>query len=144
MASRNDADASIDSAMEALITAYRSVLAAESAGSDVTALTVRLNEAHELLTQARESYSSGDYESALDYASQSKLLSEGIILEAERLVVEANSMSQIRTAVFFVGIPLVLIVLVAGGYYVFRIVRKRSVEGIMMKRVRVVEEERED
>ncbi len=144
MAPKIDANTSIDGARQALLTAYRSVLAAESAGADVTALTERLNEALDLLTRAQESYDSGDYASASDYASGSKQLSDSVILEAERLVVEAKSMSQIRTVAFFVGVPVVLLVLVASGYYGFKMMRKRSVEGIMKKRVRILEEEKED
>jgi len=144
MISRSDANAGIDGAGQALLTAYRSVLAAESAGADVTALTERLNEALTLLTRARESYSSGDYISTSDYASRSKQLSDGVVLEAERLVIDANRMSQIRTLAFFVGVPLALVILVVGGYYGFRIMRKRSVEGIMKKRVRILREEKED
>jgi hypothetical protein len=144
MISKNDANTGIDGASQALLAAYRSILAAESAGADVTALTGRLNEALDLLTRARESYGSGDYISASDCASRSKLLSDGVVLEAERLVADAKGMSQIRTVIFFVGVPLVLVLLVAGGYYGFRIMRKRSVEGIMKKRVRILKEEKED
>lgn len=143
MVSRDDARTVIDSAEQALLIAYRNVLAAESAGADITALVGSLNEALDLLTQAKESYDSGDYASALDYSLRSKQLSDKVTLDAEQLKVEAEQASQVSAAAFFIGIPLLLVALVVVGYYGFKIMRERSVEGIMKKGIKVSEEERE-
>jgi len=141
-ASRDDARASIDSAEQALLAAYQGVLAAESAGADVTTLVEMLNEALDLLAQARESLELGDYNSTLEYASQSRQLSDQVISEAAELKVQAEGMSQFWAIASIVGIPLVLVVFGAACYYGYKILRKRSVEGIMKKRIKVLREEK--
>lgn len=143
MVSRDDARTVIDSAELTLLIAYRNVLAAESAGADITALVESLNEAVDLLNQAKESYDSGDYASALDHSSRSKELSEKVTSEAEQLKAEAERTSQISAAAFFIGVPLLLVALVVAGYYGFKMMRERSVEEIMKKGIKVSEEENE-
>ena len=144
IASRDDARASIGSAEQALLDAYQGVLAAESAGADVTTLVETLNEALDLLSQARESLDIGDYSSSLGYASQSKQLSDQVISEAAQLKVQAEGMSQFWAIASIVGVPLVLVVLGAACYYGYKILRKRSVEGIMKKRIKVLKKEKRE
>ncbi len=142
--SRDDARGSIDSAEQALLDAYRGVLAAESVGADVADLVEKLNEALSLLSQARESFELGDYVSASDYASRSKQLSDQVISAAVQLKADAERMSQFWAVASIVGVPLILAALGAAGYYGFKILRRRSVEGIMKKRIKVLKEEKEE
>jgi hypothetical protein len=51
---------------------FDEVRQAESAGVDVTALVATLNNAAELLTKAKLAYASNNFDSAFDYASQSR------------------------------------------------------------------------
>jgi len=143
-ASRDEARTEIDRAEEALLTAYRKVLEAEASGADVTTLVDESNSALDLLCNARESYDSGDYASALEYSSRSIQISRRVASDAEELKAEAERVAQIQTTALFIGVPLVILVVIAAGYRGFQIIRRRRVEEIMKKRVRVVEEEVEE
>ncbi len=81
-ASQESAENAISSAKDAVKNCYYAVKQAESAGANVDALMVTLNDAAGLLSQAELAYASNDYDSAYTYATQSQNKLTGFISQA--------------------------------------------------------------
>jgi hypothetical protein len=71
LAAQTDAAAAIASAKEQIVTCYQAARDAEGAGANITSLTVILNDAGSLLSQAELAYSMNDSDAARDFAVQS-------------------------------------------------------------------------
>lgn len=71
-ADQGSAQNAISSAESTMKSCFNEVRQAESSGVDVTALLATLNNAAELLTKAKLAYASNNFDSAFDYASQSR------------------------------------------------------------------------
>ena len=80
-----EAASALVSAEGAVVSAYQAVLEADEAGANVSGLLVRLNEAGEFLTHARMAYRVEDFDSALDFAVQSRERLNGFVVEADAL-----------------------------------------------------------
>lgn len=72
LADQGSAQNAISSAEGTMKNCYDAATQAEAAGADVTALVATLNSAAELLSKAKLAYASSNFDSAFDYASQSR------------------------------------------------------------------------
>jgi hypothetical protein len=71
-ADQESAQTAISSAKTTIKSCYDAVNEAETAGANIDALTVTLNDAAGLLSKAELAYASNENDSAFDYANQSK------------------------------------------------------------------------
>jgi len=81
-ASHYEADGSIRLAEESLSVAFKTVLGAEAAGANVSALIVRLNEAAGLLSGAEVQVKNGGFSEAIGLAGRSAKIAEDVRDEA--------------------------------------------------------------
>lgn len=109
VAGQSDAASNISAAKVELSNCYASVKVAEAKGANVTGLIATLNDAGELLTRAELAYLAKDYDSAADFAQQSKDKLDGFNQAANSLKADAM---QSGNVVFFVDALLVAIALV--------------------------------
>ena len=103
--------------------AYDAVLGAENFDADVSGLLVRLNDAAELLSNARMAFDVGDFGGAEGYAESASELSYVVMREAkllENTAADARVNSSWRNLVIsIVGVSVVIISSVA-GYKLFK------------------------
>jgi len=103
--------------------AYEAVLDAESADADVSGLLVRLNDAAELLSEARMAFDGGDFDEAAGFAESMSEVGYEIVDEAELLEIEAAK-ARVHSSWGFLAISVlgVSVVVVASvlGYSFFK------------------------
>jgi hypothetical protein len=80
-----EADYSIAEAEERVVVCYRAVADADGAGANVTGLLGVLDEAGLLLSRADLAYMAGDFDSAFDFAVESREVLDGFVVEADAL-----------------------------------------------------------
>ena len=85
MAEQWSAQPAISSAKNTIKSCYDAVKESEAAGANIDFLMVTLNDAAGLLSKAELAYASNDYNSAVDYASQSKNKLNNFIPQANAL-----------------------------------------------------------
>jgi hypothetical protein len=81
----DDARLAVATARGKIVDCYNAVLEAEKAGANVTTLLGKLNDAGELLSKADLAYSTGNFDSAHEFALQSQAGLNGFIEEANVL-----------------------------------------------------------
>ena len=117
------AASSISEAELSMGQAYEAVLDAESADADVSGLLVRLNDAAELLSEARMAFDVGDFDEASGYAESMSDVGYEIVDEAELLEIEAAK-ARVHSSWGFLAISVlgVSVVVVASvlGYSFFK------------------------
>ena len=120
---QEDAASSISEAELWMVQAYEAVLDAESADADVSGLLVRLNDAAELLSEARMAFDVGDFEEASGYAESTSAVGYEVLDEAELLEIEAAN-ARVQSSWGFLGISvlgvLVVVVVSVWGYRFFK------------------------
>lgn len=120
-----DARSAIVAAENRVVDCYTAVLDAEEAGANVTGLLRVLNEAGELLSWAKLTYSAGDFDSALDFAVRSQEKLNGIVAETDLLRKTAAQQRywdfMFNVAGSFVGTGLV----VCGGFVVWFLLKRK-------------------
>jgi hypothetical protein len=136
----SDTRKAIDAARDALYIAYDSVLDAERAGADVTKLVGDLNAALELLNTAEDYYARGDNGGALSYATQSKSISDQVVIEAKQLKAQAIEAANQRRIIVGFSVSVIIIAICVGLFYGWKLYRQKSREKILKMRVRVMEE----
>jgi hypothetical protein len=109
MAEQGSAQTAISSAKNNIKSCFDAVKESEAAGANIDFLMVILNDAAGLLSKAELAYASNDYNSAFDYASQSKNKLNNFIPQATALKVTAIKNSNQN----FITIVLSLVVSVA-------------------------------
>jgi hypothetical protein len=122
LAQQNDA---ISAAQNKLVQCYDAAKAAESAGANISQLTIKLNNAGSLLSRAQLAYSRGDFESASSLAVQSQNELAGFVSDANSLKASA---SQSRTNDFMlnvVGSIAGTIAVLVGSFVVWRFLKKK-------------------
>ena len=72
VSAQGDAAAAISSAKSTVLSCYNAAKDAETAGANITTLTVTLNDAGSLLSRAELAYSTGDFAAATSFAVQSQ------------------------------------------------------------------------
>ena len=131
---QEDAVSSISEAELWMDQAYKAVLDAESADANVSGLLVMLNNAAELLSEARMSFDVGDFDDASGYAESTSEASYGIADEAKMLEAEASNArvqsSLVFLAISVVGVSVVVVASVFGyrffkRYYYSRLAKMR-------------------
>ena len=102
----------IDEADRAVVSAYDKVLVAERAGADVSLLAGKLNNACDLLVQARVSYDNGDFDNARRYADLCIGICSGVEDEAVYLkdIAEVRSFWGLRINITYSVSAIILIV----------------------------------
>ena len=124
-AQQNDAASAISAAQNNLIHCYDAAKAAESAGANISQLTVRLNSAGLLLTRAEWAYSIGNFGLASNLAVQSQNELDSFISDANSLKASA---AQSRTYDFLlnvVGSILGTVAVVVGSFVVWRFFKRK-------------------
>ena len=126
-----DAGSAIAVAEERIVVCYRAVAGADEAGADTTALLAVLDEAGLLLSKARANltyslaYNMSEFDSAFDFALQSKEMLEGVDVEADVL---RDAAVQQRYWDFMVNIAGSLVgamVVVCGGLVVWFLLKRK-------------------
>jgi hypothetical protein len=95
LANQGSAEAQISSARNLIKDCYFSVKEAEATGANISALMFTLNEAGILLSQAEMAYSAKEYNSAENYARQSKNKLNDFIFQATTLTQTASSIASL-------------------------------------------------
>jgi hypothetical protein len=83
--SQNQAASALDNAEAAVTSSYQAVLKAQESGANVSSLLAQLNEAGWFLARAHVAYKSGDFDSALKFATQSQQELNGFVDDADAL-----------------------------------------------------------
>jgi hypothetical protein len=126
LAQQNDA---ISTAQNKLVQCYDAAKAAESAGANISQLTIKLNNAGSLLSRAQLAYSSGDSASASNLAAQSQNELDGFVSDANSLQASA---SQSRTFDFLlnvVGSIAGTVAVFVGSFFVWRFLKRKYGNG---------------
>jgi len=117
------AASSISEAEWSMAQAYEAVLDAESADADVSGLLVRLNDAAELLSEARMAFDVGDFDEASGYAESTSEVGYEIVDDAELLEIEAAK-ARVHSSWGFLAISVLGVSVVVGasvlGYRLFK------------------------
>jgi hypothetical protein len=112
-------------AKEALVSAYNAVLEAEEAGANVSGLLGRLNVGGEYLAEAYAYIRLGDFESAGRFAGLCVEEVEGVRSEAGGLREEAHGWWTLDVIVKVIWSVVGVVVVVVGGFVVWRIFKRR-------------------
>ncbi len=127
---QGDAATEIQSGQTQLTNAYQSAVQAEQAGANITELTVTLNTAGSLLSQAEHAYSTADFNAAQNLAVQSQVKLDGFTAQANTLKENA---SQQRTEDFWIYLvaPILgsIAVVIIGFAVWFSLKRKYAASG---------------
>jgi len=83
--SEAEAASALATSENAVFSAYQAVLKAEEAGANISSLLVPLNEAGWFLNHAQIAFKSGDFDSALEYATQCQEELNGFATDADVL-----------------------------------------------------------
>lgn len=89
VATADEAQAAIDVAQARLVTCYEATVQAENAGGNVTELASVLNGASAFLSQARVASENGEYDLAVNFASNCTDILEGFAERADTLAISA-------------------------------------------------------
>lgn len=131
VACQGSAQSAINSAKNSLNTCYQAVVAAESAGANVTSLMATLNQATALLSQAELANEAQDNDDAYRYASQSQSELNGLTDQAAALEQEAIAGAAQNSQSNMLRLLVSLIIFVSGVSAWFMLYRRerRSIHG---------------
>ena len=90
-ADQNGAANAIANARNQILTCFDAIRKTETAGANITELTVILNRAGSLLSQAEFAFSTEDFAAAEDYAAQSQVELANFVSEADALLFSAST-----------------------------------------------------
>lgn len=114
-----------------VISAYEAVLKAEQAGTNVSALLVRLSDAGERLAEAEVAFRQGDFDESVRLADLCSGISEDVESEAGTLWLQAFMGwyfdLRLKMAVSVVG----MVVVGLGGFAVWRVFKTRYYRGVL-------------
>jgi hypothetical protein len=128
---------SISEAELSMAQAYEAVLDAERVDADVSGLLVQLNDAVELLSEARMAFDAGDFDEAAGYAESTSEVGYDVADEAELLEMEAAN-AQVHNSwgylvISALGVSVVVIAYVVG----YRFFKRRYYRRLSKMRPRV-------
>jgi hypothetical protein len=106
---------------------YTAALAAENTGANISQLTLTLNSAGVLLSNAEHAYATGDSEEAQRLATQSQDLLINFISEASTLEDSAKQATSLDFLINVVGSVVGTIVVIIGSIIVWVLLKKKSV-----------------
>ncbi len=125
--SQADAPGAIAFAKNQLLICYDSARQAESAGANISSLTVTLNQAGDLLSQSELAYSQDNLENAQNLAGQCVEKLGNIVSEAATLRDAATQQKNLDFWFNVVGSTVGTFAVIAIGFMVWRFLRKRYV-----------------
>ena len=125
VASVDEAQAAIDGAQARLVTCYEAAVQAENAGGNVTELASVLNGAGALLSQARVASENGEYDLAVNFASNCTDMLEGFAERADTLTVSAAQGGFFDFMVNVVGSTVGAVTVVIAGWILWISLKKR-------------------
>lgn len=123
--SENDAKAAIAEAEKNIVLCYNAVAEADAAGANVTTLIATLNEAGALLSKAELSYKTGDFDSAINFTSQSQDKLNGFVLEAKALTERTVQEHYWDFMITVGGSSVGTLAVVIGSFIVWRFLKKK-------------------
>lgn len=120
-----EAGSAIADAEERVVVCYGAVADADGAGANVTGLLGVLDEAGRLLSRANLAYMAGDFDSAFDFAVESREVLDGFAVEADALRDDAIQQRSWDFMVNVVGSVVAAAVVVCGGFIVWSLSKTR-------------------
>ena len=120
-----EAGSAVAAAEGRVVVCYRAAADADEAGANVTGLLVVLDEAGALLSKADLAYESGDFDSAFDYAVQSREKLDGFVDKADVLREAAVQGRYWDFMVNVLGSVVGAVVVVCGAYVVWVVLKRR-------------------
>lgn len=123
--SQNEASSALTSAEESVVSAYQAVSKAEESGANVSSLLVRLNDAGWFLARAHMAYKSGDFDSALKFATQSQEKLNGFVADADALMKTAIREHYLDFMVNVVGSIIGAIGVICVGFIVWSFLKRK-------------------
>jgi hypothetical protein len=120
-----EAGAAIADAEERVVVCYRAVAVADGAGANVTGLVGVLDEAGLLLSRADLAFMAGDFDSAFDFAVESRGVLDGFVVEADALRDDAIQQRSWDFMINVVGSVVGATVVVFAGYIVWFWLKRR-------------------
>jgi len=136
---REGHDQRIDEAEEKFRLAFTALNAADeigASGTQVSVLTERLNTALNLMREARALEADGNSSAAVEYASQSLAISDGVLKEAEDLREATSEASFWRRVLLFASAPVVGLIAAVVFYYAYRARRRPGMEKVLRMGIR--------
>ena len=124
-ADQGTAAAAISSAKRTILDCYGAAEEAEAADANITVLTVILNEAGLLLTQAELAYAATDFDVALNLAVQSQSYLSNFITEANSLKETATQQKNQDFLLNVVGSIAGTFVVIVAGFVVWLYLKKK-------------------
>lgn len=124
-ASEADATVVISSAQNTLVNCYDAAKQAEAAGANITVLMGPLNEAASLLSQAEYAYSISDFDTAVNFATQSQSSLSNVIEDANALQVTASQQQYQDFLINVVGSILGTFAVIVAGFAAWIFLKKR-------------------
>ena len=124
--SETDAKSAIAAAEDKVLTCYEAAAKAEDAGANITELLRFLNDAGNLLSKAKLAYNNGDFDSAFNFAVQSRDKLKGFVGEAEGLRESAMQANYEDFMFNVVGSGVGAVAVLVGGYIVWVILKRRE------------------
>jgi len=120
-----DARSAIAVAEERIVVCYHAAADVDKAGANTTDLLAVLNEAGELLSRAILAYEMGNFDSALDFANQSRESLNSFIVEADALRETAIQQRYWDFMVYVVGSTVGTAVVICGSFAVWFFLKRR-------------------
>jgi hypothetical protein len=121
----SEAASALTNAEKTVNSAYQAVSKAEESGVNVSSLLVRLNEAGRFLDRANMAYKSGDFDSALEFATQSQEKLDGFIAETDVLRENAIRDHYLDFMVNVVGSIIGAVSVVCVGFFVWFFLKRK-------------------
>jgi hypothetical protein len=125
-ASQSDAATAISSAQNTLSSCFDAAKAAEAAGANITSLTDTINQAGLLLSKAEVAYSQNNFDTAADFAAQSKNILNNFVQQAESLGQRAAEQQNRDFLINVVGSVVGAFAVLAVGFAVWVILGRRN------------------
>jgi len=136
---REGHDPRMDEAEEKLRLAFTTLNAADeigASGTQVSVLTEKLNTALNLLREAEALEADGNSSAAVEHASQSVAISDGVLKEAEDLREATSEASFWRRVIVFALAPVVGLIAAVVFYYAYRARRRPGMERVLRMGIR--------
>jgi len=139
--SEETATTSIEKAEDALVSAFQDVLKAERVGANVSALLAQLNDAGELLAEARIAYRLGDFDEAVLSANLCSEIGEGVRDEADELRVEAYGLLVFGSWLAMAGSIVGVVAVGFGSFWGWRVFKRHYVRRVLGMKPEVAKDE---
>lgn len=131
----------IESAEDAMISAYEAVSDAEHAGANASGLLARLNVAGEYLANAHIWYCLGDFDSATRFANLCYDVAEEVRNEAYELENETYGLRVTSLVVRTTGSMIAVIIIVFLSFFGWRVFKRRYQKRVLEMKPEVVPDE---